>query len=273
VKRSLRTCLDVLASAYRRGARLALLFDYDGTLVPITAHPRQARLPPARRSLLRRLARRPRVAIGIFSGRSLPDLKRTVSLPGLYFAGLGGLESELAGKVVRHPGAARARRLIAFVLRRLDNGLRGCRGAVLEDKRLGLTVHYRHVQPEQIGGLLAFVRQTLAPYARRLRCVQGPMALEIAPRLGWTKATALRRVLRHAGVDGTHALYAGDFDNDAEALAAIAAMGGIGIGIGPRAPRDAAHRLPDDVALFDWLSRLDGLLGSSRASRAFGQGK
>ena len=39
-------------------------------------------------------------------------------------------------------------------------------------------------------------------------------------------------------------IYSGDDANDADALEAAAALGGIAIGIGVRAPATATHRLP-----------------------------
>ena len=62
-----------------------LLFDYDGTLTPIVEHPRLAMLictTPA--ACWHGLAKRPRVEVGVLSGRALDDLKSLLGLPGLY---------------------------------------------------------------------------------------------------------------------------------------------------------------------------------------------
>ena len=48
--------LQRLLAAYRHGYRLVLVFDYDGTLTPIVAHPGLARIYPALRDVLARLA-------------------------------------------------------------------------------------------------------------------------------------------------------------------------------------------------------------------------
>ncbi|HCK80490.1 MAG TPA: hypothetical protein DIC59_03365, partial [Candidatus Competibacteraceae bacterium] len=55
------TILERLVSDSRRGGRLVLVFDYDGTLVPFAAYPDLARLDPAVRNILARLAALPRV--------------------------------------------------------------------------------------------------------------------------------------------------------------------------------------------------------------------
>ncbi len=49
--------LQRLVAAYGRGERLVLVFDYDGTLTPLVAHPRLAHLDPALRGVLARLTR------------------------------------------------------------------------------------------------------------------------------------------------------------------------------------------------------------------------
>ena len=75
------------------------------------------------------------------------------------------------------------------------------------------------------------------------------MAIEIAPDLGWTKGTALRMIVEHVAGAAVLPLYAGDDANDAEALLAAADLGGIAIGIGPRAPSLARYRLPNAQSL------------------------
>ena len=49
--------LERLITAYQRGERLVLVFDYDGTLTPLVSHPRLAHLDPALRGVLARLTR------------------------------------------------------------------------------------------------------------------------------------------------------------------------------------------------------------------------
>jgi trehalose-phosphatase len=78
--------LQKLAAHYRTGGRLALFFDFDGTLAPLVTHPDLATCPPATSNVLAALARLPRVTAGIVSGRMLSDLKAKINLPSLYYA-------------------------------------------------------------------------------------------------------------------------------------------------------------------------------------------
>jgi trehalose 6-phosphate phosphatase len=247
---------DRLLAAYRGGRPLVLLFDYDGTLVPIVEHPSQAQLAAGTRQLLERLAGHPRLAVGILSGRMLDDLKAMVGLPGLHYAGNSGLELELNGARSTPPGATEASALIADLAAHLDKIAAQHAGAWVENKRLGLALHYRAVDRQQIPDLQARARQILQLFAARLRILDVAMAIEITPALGVTKGTAVRRMVAHAG-PGALPFYAGDDANDRDALEAATALGGLALGIGPRAPSVAHHRLPDPAALMRFL---DGFL-------------
>lgn len=256
----LQAVLESLVSAYRRGDGLVLLFDYDGTLVPIVEHPRLATLAPEARRLLKRLAGRPRVCLGILSGRAVDDLKQMARLPNVYYAGVSGLEIEAFGVRLVHPQACGAEKQIATLAEHLRALVASFPGAWVENKRLGLTVHYRGANPGIVPALKSQVRAVLDPLADQLRSVPGPMAIEITPKLGWTKGTAVRTILQQLGGDRGVVVYAGDGANDVEALEVVAAGGGFALGVGSEAPPTAQYRLPDHVALWRFLTRLDDSL-------------
>jgi trehalose 6-phosphate phosphatase len=257
----LRKKMDRLLWGHRAGRPLALLFDYDGTLVPLVEHPALAKLPPQTRGLLRRLANQPRVTVGILSGRRIDDLKDIVCLPRLCYSGISGLELELDGMRITHPQAAKGCELIARLATPLRELAAAFPGAWVEDKQLGLTLHYRAAAPHQIEELQACAKQLLQSFGEHLRMLDVAMAIEITPALGWTKGSAVWTMAAHAG-SGAIPLYAGDEANDWEALEAATALGGVAIGIGPRAPSAASHRLPDPAALVNFLSRFIETLDS-----------
>lgn len=247
--------LNRLVSVYRDGQTLALFFDYDGTLTPIVQHPSWARLASGTRQTLARLAAFPRVRVGIFSGRSLVDLKNLVGIPDLIYSGTSGLEIEYRGIPRSHADIKNATGLLADIAQRLAEVLGPYTGAWLEKKPFGLTVHFRHVVPQQIERLRSDVAQSLDPFAVQLRAWPGPMAIEMVPELGWDKGTALRATLSMIS-DNCTMLYAGDHANDAEAFAVVNALRGITLGVGPDAPPAAQHSLEDP----DQLQRFTGRL-------------
>ncbi len=138
---------DRVAAGHRVGRPLALLFDYDGTLTPIVARPSQAVLPPPVRDSLTALARAPGVRVGVVSGRPLGTLKEFVGVPGLAYAGSGGMHLDLAGAEWVDGAMAAFDRLADPLVEALSEPVRWFPGAWVERKPGCLAVHYRALTP------------------------------------------------------------------------------------------------------------------------------
>lgn len=249
--------LDLIINRYRRGHTLALLFDYDGTLVPLAAHPRLATMPPRTRRLLRRLAGRSRVVLGVVSSRELSELRALVSLRNIYYAGNSGLELDLRGTRISHPGIQDALPAIVAVTGQIQNIIGMFPGAWLEGKMSGLTIHYRDVPDGRIPDLLSQITIVSEPFLDRLRFTDGPKAVEITPELGWDKGTAVKFILDHLGQDALLPLYAGDAPNDDPAFEIVGEMGGLCIGVGTEIPPFSHYCVADPAALLSLLFALD----------------
>ena len=256
-----------LLAAYENGAHIALLFDYDGTLAPIAPHPWLAELPSETRILLQRLAQQPRLYLGVLSGRALDELIQMVGLGSLYYCGTSGLELDLRGKRILPPQAVQSAGLIEVLAGALQSIAAGAPGAWLEKKPLGLTVHYRGVSAALIPAFRDRINHVLHPYGQRIRVIPGRSAVEITPNLGWTKGTAVHRIIQDVGTN-TMPFYAGDGANDSEAMEAVRSLGGITLGIGSQPPSAALARLPDPQALMNFLQTLLENLEHHAADRA-----
>jgi trehalose 6-phosphate phosphatase len=228
--------LDRLCRVVRSGRRLALLLDYDGTLAPIRPTPAQATLPPATRRGLERLLAGQQTAVGVFSGRSLADLRAMVGLDGVYYAGTSGIEVDLLGRRRTPPGLELALGPLDQLAGRLDAVTARYDGAWLEQKPYGLTLHYRAVPPTRTGRLRLDVVEALAPWAGLIRVADVTLGVEVVPVVGWDRGTAARMILDDLPA-GSYPIYAGDAANDLPALRAVEAAGGLSIGVGPTAPR------------------------------------
>lgn len=137
--------------------------------------------------------------------------------------------------------------------------------ARLQRKYLGCTVQYGEVDRDSAEELRRRVRIAAEPYSQAIGITQGPQALEIAPTGGWTKATAVRTITAEFEPGCFLPLYAGDREDDRDALDAVASLGGISIGVGPRAPA-AEYWTDAPEELAEFLGRLaDTLAGRSRA--------
>ena len=254
--------LERLLTAYQRGERLVLVFDYDGTLTPLVAHPRLAHLDPDLRDVLARLAATPRVTVGVVSGRGLDDLIGMVGLEGLSYGGSTGLELELAGERLIPAEALDHRTLLDSLSAAFEQGVADT-GAWVEKKPFGFTVHYRQMAIHHLESLLIQTFSLLRPHVASLHILNGPMAIEVVPAIERDKGTALRAIVAHGGDEPAAVLYAGDAANDAPALVAATELGGIALGVGPEPPAVAEYRLPDPVTLIELLVALAEALATS----------
>jgi trehalose-phosphatase len=246
--------LDALAVRVRHARSLALATDFDGTLTPIVERPEQAGLPPRALRALRRLARSPRVAVAVISGRALDDLRERVGLAGVHLAGAAGLETlEPGGRRRLHvpPGAG------------LPPGLRAtlaewCArfpGAWLEDKRHAYALHDRAVPERYRPAFGAGIRRRLRGLADRVTLVHGKRVFEVLPAVRWDKGAALERWLRPRR--GALAFYFGDDAHDEPAFESVRRRDGIAVMVGGRRS-GAQYALPgpeQTVWFLEWLAR------------------
>ena len=192
--------------------------DFDGTLSPIVADPREAYAHPRAAAVLQRLAPRLR-AVVIITGRPVAEAVRLGGfgdVPGLVVLGQYGLQRWEAGATSEpppEPGVAVARdRLPAL----LDGS-----GAWVEDKGHALAVHTRRApEPE---AALARLEPPLRALAAEtgLRLEPGRLVLELRPQ-AVDKGAALRAFLAERGARSV--LYTGDDLGDLPAFDAVAGL-------------------------------------------------
>jgi trehalose-phosphatase len=173
---------------------------------------------------------------------------------------------ELHGVCITHPQAAMGHAVIARLTVPLRELAAGYPGAWVEDKGLGLTLHYRAVPSQRIEELRLAAWKILQSAPEELRILNVAMAIEITPLFGWTKGSAVQRMVASAGTDALP-LYAGDEANDRDALEIARALGGVAIGVGPRAPSTAGQHLPDPAALVSLLHSFLDALGPPTSRR------
>jgi len=232
--------------AHRSGERrLALFFDYDGTLTPIVRRPELATLSDGMRSLLRDLAKH--VTVAIVSGRDLADVRGMVELDDLYYAGSHGFD-------VVGPGSVRMQQELARgyipdldeAERELEDRLEEIDGAWVERKKFAIAVHFREAtegDAERVERIVAAVRDDHP----RLRRKSGKKIFELQPDVPWDKGRAVRWLLEQLDLAGPDvlAVYVGDDVTDEDAFEALA-NDGLGIRVGsPDEPTHAAYYLRD----------------------------
>lgn len=241
----LRNALDIvpdLVAARDRAGRMLLGLDFDGTLAPIVPRPDDAALPPATRPLLQRLAARADTIVALISGRGLDDLIGRVEIEGIYYAGNHGLEIEGPGVRRVHEGAAAARRQLADVARRIEERVQHVHGAVVENKGLTLSVHFRRVDDADDAAFVRDAARREAAAAPGLRAGDGRRIVEIRPDVDWDKGRALRFIRETALPDRPDApvLFIGDDRTDEDAFREVGDAGW-GIVVGTPPPATAAR--------------------------------
>lgn len=220
------------AAGWRETGRLALLLDFDGTLAPIVERPELAAMTGEARAAIARLQAVPGLHLAVVSGRGLADVRGMTNLDGVFYAGNHGMEMSGPGIERVHPGAAAARPELQQVAGELRHALRDTPAAMVEDKQLTLSIHYRLVPEEQERRVQDAVRAAVAARSESLRVTTGKKVLEVRPRIDWDKGRAAGFVLAQLEVPhAAPALYLGDDTTDEDAFRVVESWGPAGEGV------------------------------------------
>jgi trehalose 6-phosphate phosphatase len=125
----------------------------------------------------------------------------------------------------------------------------GREGLIVEDKPLGIAVHFR-LAPQREKQVLAFMEEVAQRHGLLLQ--RGKMVAELRPP-GAHKGDALKALMREPRFMGARPLFVGDDLTDEHAFAAAAELGGAGILVGPARESAARFRLASVNAVADWL--------------------
>ena len=205
-------------TALRDPARVAVLLDYDGTLTPIVADYRKAKLGASMRSTLQALAERHTVAV--ISGRDLGDVRRLVGLDSLFYSGSHGFElsgpddySHVHEQAAAYlPDLDRAEKALLAALAPIP-------GHAVERKHFSIAVHYRQVDEALVDDVGRVVDEVLEDNPRLTKGL-GKKVFELKPALQWDKGRAIELLLDTLGMrDGDSvAVYIGDDVTDEAAF-------------------------------------------------------
>lgn len=236
---------------------LALLLDVDGTLAPIAPTPALAQVPAATRFVLERLVQLPGIVMALISGRAAQDAARIAGVPGAWVIGNHGYELMAPDSEISVWPAAREFEHAMADAVRLLTPLELIEGAVLENKRWTLSVHYRNVT-QGVVELQNRVRSVAADLG--LRVTDGKKVVEVRPPIDVDKGTAaLAFALRHEALPAGSVLYAGDDRTDEDAFRALRPSGRavtLRIDDEESGTTDAEFTLPSPAGLHELLGWL-----------------
>ncbi len=244
--------------AFRAARSRLLLLDYDGTLVPYAARPREAIPPGHVLSLLAGLAATPGVTLALVSGRSRFDLETWFGrIDPLWLIAEHGAAARPPGgpwELVRGgpPVGWKAK-----VLPVLEHYLDRTPGSLIEEKEFALVWHHRLADPEfgewLANELVATLDEMLAD--SELQAIRGNKTVEV--RLVWAnKGTVIDR-LEAEHRDATFRLAVGDDRTDEDLFERMRERAWtVRVGEGTSTARHSV-RTPAEVCSF--LARLVGL--------------
>ncbi len=232
--------------------RCAILLDIDGTLLDLAPTPREVWVPPGLENTLTTLLKKTSGALALVSGRSLNDIDLIFAPQRFPAVGGHGAEMRLDGETAA----------VAVHAPPLDQELKGklaaiakiSPGILLEDKGYSLALHYRlapHAE-QSIYDAVAAIRQD-HPDAP-IEVLPGKSVCEIK-HAGFTKATGVLELMRHAPFEGRNPVFIGDDVTDETVFAIMPQLRGMAFSVGRRSEGVAGHfDEPRDVR--QWLAHL-----------------
>jgi trehalose 6-phosphate phosphatase len=246
--------LDQVAARIRAAPHLLLFCDFDGALAPVYDNPAAATLSADVRRPLADLAGSGRVTVVVVSGRAAADLRERAHVPGLIVAGNHGLE--LAGPGWEHldPAVAESAPAVHQLAGNLSKALEGISGVAVEDKRLSVTVHYRHAPPEQHEAVRSAVHGVLSNSSHPFVLTAGRMCFDLRPRVYWNKGEAVTWLAGHVGQPDALVVFVGGDPTDEDAFTAL--PDGVTVRVGCVPETAARYHVdgPDGVRKFlEWL--------------------
>lgn len=216
-----------------QGKDILLFLDYDGTLTPIVERPELAILPPETKEVLEKLIKNECFHVYVVSGRALADVKKLVDIDNIVYLGNHGFEIEIEGAGIDFGSFpfSRFREILEYLKWEINKELIFFKDAFVEDKGLGLSVHYRMLNARDESIFKIFLQRITQEFLLRkeIHIGTGKKVFEIRPPIDWDKGKAVLWLLKAHEEDmkkhKTVAVYIGDDLTDEDAFEALEKIG------------------------------------------------
>lgn len=250
------------AAATVAAVQLAVLTDFDGTLVDIAETPDGVEVPATLPELLTSAADELGSAFAVISGRTIADIDRFLAPANFAVAGSHGIQRRRADGSMQ-PVDERLVAGAARIAARLQPLVSANPSLLLEAKDGAVALHYRR-QPELAEACHEAITAAIAE-EEAFSLVAGKMVIEARPK-GISKGTALRAFMHEEPFVGRTPVFIGDDTTDEDAFLAAQELGGVGIklGAGDTAARLRIANIESVHALIRGLGQLAHQERSSR---------
>ncbi|KAJ0241504.1 Trehalose-phosphate phosphatase B [Hirschfeldia incana] len=250
-----------------KGKQIVMFLDYDGTLSPIVEDPDKAYITHEMREVVKNVALN--FPTAIVTGRSIDKVRGFVRLNEIYYAGSHGMDIEGPtnenaygenNQGVLFQPAREFVPMIEKVFKILEEKTKWIPGAMVENNKFCLSVHFRRVDEKRWTALAEQVKSVIIDYPQ-LKLTQGRKVLEIRPTIKWDKGKALNFLLKSLGFEKSEdvvPVYIGDDRTDEDAFKVLRERGqGFGILVS-KVPKEtnASYSLQDPSQVNEFLRRL-----------------
>lgn len=230
------------------------MFDLDGTLIDLAARPDGIDVPTPLLRDLTSLMNLQGGRVALISGRALIDLKAQIPIPTLTLVGNHGGEWRLDGQEWTVDLSDQTRACMQRVRARLHTlQHRFSPQLLIEDKRISLSVHVRHLTAPEKSQCERALREIIDP-RDPLELRPAEECWEIRPRFGPNKGDAVRQLLSHRTTAVIPIVFGDDWTDEDAFVAAN--PNGITVIVGDRHPTQARFGLPSPAALRTLLHQI-----------------
>lgn len=241
------------------------VFDFDGSLSEFVANRTAATLLPEAHQLLQQLMKPPSNRVAIISSRTLADLIGRVDIPGVYLGGSCGLfwltphgHTISPSQVLLARIALHRSRILSGLIDLLES-----LGVEIEDKNWAVAAHLRNIPPSE-RDLLA---EQIIEFCKQHQLLHsaGQLSLEVSFDAEVRKVSGLKRLLTliDKKFEPSNVIYAGDDENDAEAMAWLLSQEGAAIAVGNRITVAGADSVADPLSLILHIREMLGNFDSN----------
>lgn len=236
--------------------RLALFFDFDGTLADIVQRPGDVEVTEATRQALSRLLGATGGAVAIVTGRDIASIDHFLNPLRLPIAGVHGLNRRDANGYLHRPEFDIA--ALRAIERALEPLISRETGLLLELKQGAVALHYR--QRPELEDVCREAMENSANGAASISLRRGKMVIEAVGHQR-DKGAAIGDFLKEMPFLGRIPVFAGDDLTDEDGFALVNAQGGISIKVG-FGETQAQYRVSDREALLVWLNKIIASTGN-----------
>lgn len=226
--------LNILTIRMKNKEKTLLIFDYDGTLVPIQPSPDLAKISPLLCDALENLSKLSFLKIAIVTGREISDFKKVSGLntKNMIIFGVHGGEIEQNNEISIGIYDEGIIKIIEDFFNELNNECNGLNGIIIENKKYSIAMHYRMANELITEKAVYIFNKLVKKYdiEKFFKIQTGKKIMEFLPAK-FTKSNAVNTIIQ---ANQSYApFYFGDDVTDISAFQEVRKFSGYAVGIKP----------------------------------------